>query len=377
MFKFPNQLKHGMRGFLALVFCLAYAAGAGAQSEKLRVGFLSAAPPDHPFWGQVVEVMQAAADDLNIELIIKYDPTRSTYATKRLGSQLIESGEKLDYMLTKYQFSVTATHIEQAQKRGTKVFVFNSDVPESDYGIVGRLPRQKYDNWIGHMVPDDTTAGYDLAGILIDHARQAGGDKNDTIHVLALDGPFESTVGKNRLAGMKNKIQETPDADLEDVVVTNWEAGAANHKIGELLQTYPKTNVLWAPNESITWGALQAVEHSGRSPGKDIQVGGFDWNSESIKAIADGRITASMFGHFLEGAWALILVHDYHYGYDFAESVGVRISTPLSAMTAKNYPQYKNLLQEGNWEKIDFKKLSKKYNPDLKSYNFNINQFLQ
>lgn len=371
-----QKLKRGRQVCLLLVF-LILNAPAFAQSQKLRVGFLCAAPPDHPFWGQVIQVMQAAADDLNIELVIKYDLSRSSYATKKIGSNLIASDPKLDFLLTRYWDSVTATHIDQAQRRGIKVFVFNSDVPEDEYETVGRFPRQKYANWIGHMVPDDRTAGYDLAGALIDQARAGKKGLVKKISIAGLNGPFESTVGTSRLAGLKSKIGEVPDAVLADVVETNWEAGAASESVAGLLTAYPNLDVIWAPNESITWGALKAVERAGRKPGKDIYIGGFDWNPESLKAIEDGRITASMFGHFLEGAWALILSHDYYYGFDFADEQGVRISTPLSSINAGNHAEYKNVLRESNWERVDFREFSKKYNPQLKSYNFNINQFLK
>lgn len=363
---------------LLLVIALTSAADVDTQSQKLRVGFLCEAPADNPFWKSVVQVMQAAANDLNIDLVVEYDPTHSTFTTKKLGTHLINSEPKLDYLLTKYLLSVTATHIQQAQQRGIKVFVFNSDVPESEYETVGRLPRQKYDNWIGHMVPDDELAGYDLAAELIAQTKQAEGiNTADGIQILALNAPYESTVGSSRLAGLKEETAEVSDAVLEDVVVVNWEAASASQRVVELLKQYPKTDILWSPNLAITWGAVEGLEHSGRTPGKDILVGGFDWNSESIKAIADGRITASMFGHFLEGAWALILVNDYHYGIDFAKSAGVRISTPLSSLNADNYEQYKGVILENRWEEIDFRRFSKKYNTELKSYNFNINQFLK
>ena len=372
-----DKKKHGKWRCLLFIALVMSLTGVSAQEEKLRVGFICAATADHPFWGQVIQVMQAAANDLNIDLIIKYDPTRSTYATKKIGSQLINSEPKLDYLLTKYWLGVTATHIEQARQRGIKVFIFNSDVPESEYEATGRFPRQKYTNWIGHMVPDDNQAGYDLAKILIERAREIKSTREKKrIRVLGLNGPFESTVGTNRLGGLKKRIQETPDAVLEDTVVTNWMADDADKSIVNLLKLHPDTDVLWAPNESITWGAVQAAEHSGKTPGKDIVIGGFDWNAESIKAIADGRIAASMFGHFLEGAWALILVNDYHYGFDFANNPGTRISTPLAVIDAGNYERYITLLRKDSWEKIDFRKFSKKYNPELKEYNFNINQFL-
>ncbi|MBN1378865.1 MAG: ABC transporter substrate-binding protein [Gammaproteobacteria bacterium] len=373
--KFSKSLMRRKWIFILLLFVIANTAAVAAESERLRVGFICEAGPDHPFWRAVVDVMQAAADDLNIDLVVQYDPTRSTITTKKLGERLINSEPKLDYLLTKYQLSVTAKHINQSQDRGIKVFVFNSDVPESEYETTGRYPRQKFDNWIGHMVPDDQQAGYDQAAALIERARaKKTGDK---IYVLGLDAPYESTVGTSRQAGLKSKIKEAPDVVLQDIVLINWEAVSAGQRILELLKQYPKTDILWSPDGTITWGAVQGLEQGGKKPGQDILVGGFDWTPESIKAIEDGRISASMFGHFVEGAWALILAHDYHYGFDFADSPGVRISTPLTVLSAENYEKYKRIISENKWAEIDFRQFSKKYNPQLKSYNFNINQFIK
>ena len=369
---------HGKWIYVCALLLVMNTAGAAAQQGKLRVGFLCEAGPDEPFWEQVVRVMHAAANDLNVELIVKYDPTRSTYTTKKIGEQFIDSEPKLDYLLTKYLRSVTATHIEHARRRGIKVFVFNSDIPEPEYDVVGRLPREKYANWIGHMVPDDKMAGYDLAGALIEGARRAKGDGQiDKIRILGLEAPHESTVGSSRRAGLVEKVAEAPDVVLQGGILTDWESSAAMPRIVEALEAHADTDILWSPNVGITWGAVLAVEQLGKVPGKDIQVGGFDWDSDTTKGIADGRITASMFGHFLQGAWALILVHDYHYSYDFADSPGVRMFTPLSIMNAENYNGYKAGVLERDWEEIDFRKFSKKYNPQLKTYNFSISQFLK
>jgi ABC-type sugar transport system substrate-binding protein len=375
MFAYLDKIRRSKWQCLLLLLLTVNTAAVFAEADKLRVGFLCSAPADHPFWGQVVQVMQAVANDLDIDLVVKYDSTRSTYTTKRLGIHLLNSEPRQDYFLTKYWPSVTNTHMELARERGTRVFIFNSDIASTDYETVGRTPRAKFENWIGHMVPDDRAAAFELASMLIDKARHADNRNSNEVRVLGLDAPGETSVAVSRRQGLKAKIDATPGAILEELVVTNWEADSAREVIAELLKKHPDTDVVWAANEAIAWGAVQAVERSGKTPGKDVLIGGFDWNPQSIEAIADGRITASMFGHFMEGAWALILVHDYHYGFDFADGIGMRISTPLNVIDAGSYQQYKVLL-DTNWEKIDFRKLSKKYNPQLQTYNFNINQFI-
>lgn len=359
---------------LSLLLFLPVSTSAQAAPERLRIGFLCPAAEDHPFWGLIARVMQAAAVDLDIELIVKYDITRSTYTTKRLGNFMLNADPPLDYMLTKYWSSVTEYHLKLAEARGTKVLIFNSGIPAEDQKILGH-PRGRYANWIGNMVPDDRKAGMDLTELLISRAAQVAPDGK--VSVLGLISPGGTAVGSDRQRGLELQVKATPGVVLEHIEEINWDISPAREATAALLGKYPRTNVIWAANEAITWGAVQGVEQSGKEPGKDILVGGFDWNPESLKALVNGKLTATMVGHFLEGAWALILAHDYHYGFDFADDTGLYMTTPLHAVGVANIERYKDVMNTEYWEEIDFRKFSKKYNPALRAYNFNINQFLE
>jgi ABC-type sugar transport system substrate-binding protein len=346
------------------------------QAEPIRVGFLCQAPEGDPFWELVVEAMEAAAADLNIDLEVKYIQIRETYTFKRLGSHFLKQEPKLDYLITKYVRLVTAEHIQEAQKFGTEVFVINSDVPEPEQTVVGSLPREKYPNWIGHFVPDDRQAGYDQAQMLIKSYKQAAGSEKDkVIHILGLEAIDDSTVGENRKAGLNDYVKSNTDVVLEGIKRIGDANSSTKTEVAKVLIPHPDIEAVWTSQEELAWGAVQYFEAADKRPGKDVYIGGFDWGDNSARAIADGRITASMAGHFMEGAWALVLLYDYHNGIDFDRDPGVRMNTPLSVINADNFKHYVALTQQGGLDEIDFRKFSKKYNPDLKTYNFNINQF--
>lgn len=366
-----------------LVFLIAFFSTAvSAEPDRLRVGFLSPRPPGHAFWGEVVRVMEAVAQDLDIELVIAYNESHSTIGTKRTGDKLLNSEPKLDFFLSGYWVSLTKYHLRLAQERGIKVFIFNSDIVDTEIEEIG-LPRSRFKNWIGQMVPDYFTSSKELTKILIEKTRRTKQKKNvdESVSVIAFMAPDISAIARKRNAGLKRQISISEGAVLHE---TSWDFGSmeswnkdwARDEAVKLLNQYPDVDTIWAANQASAWGAVQAVEQIGKKPGKDIIIGGFDWNSESQKALADGRMTASMFGHFLEGAWALILVHDYYYGYDFADDSGTRIDTPLGALTTDNYESYQKIFAPDFWQEIDFRNFSKKYNPNLKKYNLKIDQFV-
>lgn len=363
---------------ILLTFLIINTANALAQSNPVRIGFLCPAPENDEFWGLVITAMEATADDLDIDLTIKYIQLRDVYTFKRLGDHFLNSKPKIDYLITKYVNSVTNEHIKLAQKLGIKVFVINSDVPKSDFGIVGKLPREKYANWIGHLVPNGKQAGYDLTQTLVKKALQStGAQYSEVIHVFGMETPaYESTVNQYRKEGLISYVKSNDSiaaAGIEqiDPVKTDLEK-----EVSKVLMAHPDINVVWTSYDQLAWYAVQALEKEGRAPGKNVFIGSFDWSSNSIKAIADGRITASMTGHFMEGAWALILLYDYHNGIDFDKDPGLRHNTRLSIISADNLERYQAFTRQDNLDKIDFKMFSKKYNPDLKKYNFDISQFI-
>ncbi len=79
---------------------------------------------------------------------------------------------------------------------------------------------------------------------------------------------------------------------------------------------------------------------------------------------------------FLQGGWALILLHDYLQGFDFVEE---SLSFPSYNQPSIQHiaPKPLKTFQANNWSKIDFKQFSKRYNPELKQYNFSLAKLIQ
>lgn len=78
---------------------------------------------------------------------------------------------------------------------------------------------------------------------------------------------------------------------------------------------------------------------------------------------------------FLQGGWALILLHDYLQGFDFAEE-GLAFPSYENSSTS-NVNLNQTLFLQNKWNQIDFKQFSKRYNPELKQYNFSLAALIQ
>ncbi|MFT7560482.1 MAG: hypothetical protein ACI93R_002402 [Flavobacteriales bacterium] len=64
------------------------------------------------------------------------------------------------------------------------------------------------------------------------------------------------------------------------------------------------------------------------------------------------------------------MIHDY--GLDFQKDLGTTINLPMLAITQENIEKYQEILANQNWIIIDFRRLSKIFNPSITSYDFSI-----
>ena len=69
------------------------------------------------------------------------------------------------------------------------------------------------------------------------------------------------------------------------------------------------------------------------------------------------------------------MIYDYQNGIDFADE-NVDINFPMSAIDQNNVSMYIDNLGSGDWDAIDFKKLSKASNKSLKNYSFTLSLLL-
>jgi ABC-type sugar transport system substrate-binding protein len=254
------------------------------------------------------------------------------------------------------------------------VFVINAGLLEKDKKQYGG-PREHFKYWIGQMVPDEERAGHDLAKTLLEHAE--GGRKlpSGSLRIMALGGREEDFPAVLRLVGLGKAVADDQAAALERVVPANWSQDDAKAKTPLILERFPNTKIFWAANDAMAMGVVAALEELGRHPGEEIFVGGIDWDDDAVKAVADGKLTATVGGHFLDGAWALVLLYDYHHGIDFA-SERTDWQSKMLPLTKKTAKEYLNTFGVGNWRKVDFRSFSKACNSGLKRYDFSLDKLL-
>jgi hypothetical protein len=233
------------------------------------------------------------------------------------------------------------------------------------------------DSWIGHVVPDNVEAGRTLAKLLERRAVERGlVEAGEPVPMVALTGTQDSSAARDRNQGLLNATS-IGNGQLLQLVLAEWSEQQASEKMSVLFRRYPQTTAIWNASDGMALGAIEAARNAGRTPGEDVIVGGVDWEPGALEAIRRGDLTVSLGRHFMGGGLALLLVHDYHHGYDFAEgrrSAALRYQ--FEAATVDNVHLVERILAPENWKALDFRQYSRVFNTQLRKQDFSADQLM-
>jgi len=336
------------------------------QAAPLVV-FVNPDRPGNPFWDKVTTVMQAAAKDLELTLEVRYGDTNREQSTRQ-ALDAIQSDPPADYLVYIYQVGQARRILEAAEQAGVRSIIFNTDVADQDRDLVGS-PGEVYTQWIAHLVPDDFHAGADLASRLIAAARTREPERR--AELVGFNGGRDSSAARARAAGLEDVLSRREDAVLHQVLVSQWDALLAAEQTEPLLRRWPGTNVVWAASDAMALAVAGRLTELGRKPGLDVFLGGIDWTDEGIRAVADGRLVVTLGGHFMDGAWALVVAHDHALNLVSATELR-RVATRLQAIDRENVQQYQELLDGQHWQRIDFQRYSRRQRGPRAPYEFGL-----
>ena len=149
-------------------------------------------------------------------------------------------------------------------------------------------------------------------------------------------------------------------------------------KTHKLLKRYTNINIIWCASDHMALAVIDAIEDIGKVVGVDILVGGFDWTPKAIASINNNKLTASIGGHFIMGALAIMAI--YH------EEQGIRHnifadkhynSFELALISQKNISQYIHLLQSETLTQVSFKELAQLYSTRAGKSSGNLLKMLE
>src|SRR5262245_34571548 len=373
----PQPQQAGRRAVsLSLALCLAVLL-CGSVARAQSVAFINPGKSDEIYWVTATQGMQAAAHSLGMTFEVRY-AQREPLKTLEIARELVgrPAGKRPEYIVITDDYSVADQLLKIIDPAGLKTFLAYSSIPADQRGGIGS-PRGKYKGWLGSLEPRAEDAGYLTARALIERGKREKAFAPDgKLHMLAIAGDRSTPSSINRNQGMRRAIGEAPIVVLEQEVYAAWNRELAAQHAESLYRRYPDVKLVWAGNDLMAFGAMTAWEKRGGKPGVDGWFSGINTSTEALEAVKSERLTSLAGGHFITGAWALVMIYDYHHGRDFADE-GLELRRP---MFAEFTPQLADRYLErfsGGFDGVDFSRYSKVKNPKLKRYNFGFSQLLE
>lgn len=160
--------------------------------------------------------------------------------------------------------------------------------------------------------------------------------------VLVLEGLPGNPVGAARGEGFRERLAEIAP-DLEASTFNgDWDRGKSANITNDMLQRNPDLLAVFAANDTMALGAIEAVIAAGRD---DIIVLGVDGMADAIQSIEAGRLTATI-GQFpyLVGKRSVELLNDM-----FMEGVELDSYQETGKMVIDQ-----EMLQSGEEEMLDY-----------------------
>lgn len=350
-----------------LVGCLLLSMGSQAAS----VVFLNPGRSSEPFWISYTQFMRAAANDLGMSLQVRY-AERDSQQMLRQAREVLQGEQRPDFVIFVNENYVGPEILRLSVGSGVRLFAVNSTLTADQQRIAG-ASRERYPNWIGSLTADDEQAGYLMAKELLRRGSAEGGG----LEMLAFSGSKQTPASQFREQGLRRALAEYPQARLQQMVYGGWVSDRAYEQALQLLRRYPLTRLVWAANDEMAFGAMHAASRLGRAPGKDLFFSGLNNSVAMLDKAIDGSISVAVTGHFTVGAWAMVMLHDYAAGVDFAAHGGKDRQIPIFVLLdARQAARMKANLRRPGYG-IDFRSFSLAEHPERRRYEFSIQPLLR
>lgn len=114
--------------------------------------------------------------------------------------------------------------------------------------------------------------------------------KTDTVNIVELQGTTGSAPANDRKSGFADVIKADPKFKVIASQTGDFTRAKGKEVMEAFLKANPKIDVLYAHNDDMGLGAIEAIVAAGKKPGVDIKIITVDAVKDGMTALADGKI---------------------------------------------------------------------------------------
>ncbi len=247
-----------------------------ASSESYRVAFI-VKTLNNPFFVDMQTGAQEAADELGVELFFT-SPDNDTDIEQQI--QILENciAEQYDAIVLSAidNIALNAT-IKKVNDANIPIVIVNDNLDWDNLAEEGG-------DYLSYVGIDQIIAAEHAGNYVLENYP-------DGAKIAILEGVAGTMPAIQRVEGFKNPLT---DAKYEFLVsqTANWDRSEGFNVFQNILTSHPEVNLLYACNDEMALGAIEAIELVGRTG--EIGVIGFDATDDAKVAIEEGTMLGSV-----------------------------------------------------------------------------------
>jgi ribose transport system substrate-binding protein len=283
-----------MRVLRTVVSLLAVlAAGTAFGQGKTTFMGTSIRSLENPYHGKWARGGQAAADFLGGVHVIQTCEGSSEKQLNDIKALIAKAGKDAVFCIDPNE-SPNVIPIAKALEAAGVYYVTWWNKPDN-------IKAWEYPHWVAHIAFDGISAGEFTAEALF---KKMGGKGK----FVALKGMLANSIAIDRFKGLENVLAKYPDIKLVAVDTAEWDRAKAFEKTKSFLVANPDIGGVWAANDNMALGALEALRANGLA-GK-VMVTGIDGIDEMLSAVEKGEAAATVLNDsFWQGGIGLALAN--------------------------------------------------------------------
>ncbi|AVT29183.1 LacI family transcriptional regulator [Plantactinospora sp. BC1] len=114
--------------------------------------------------------------------------------------------------------------------------------------------------------------------------------KSEPVNIVELQGSTGSAPANDRKAGFADVIKADPKFKVIASQTGEFTRAKGKEVMDAFLKAHKDIDVLYAHNDDMGLGAIEAIEGAGKKPGVDIKIITVDAVKDGMQALADGKI---------------------------------------------------------------------------------------
>ncbi|GAB4081855.1 ABC transporter substrate-binding protein [Modestobacter muralis] len=140
--------------------------------------------------------------------------------------------------------------------------------------------------------------------------------------VAILLGSSGNNVTDLRTSGFVDQVEaEYPELEIVAQQTGDFERAKGQSVAEQLLQSNPDINAIYAENDEMGLGAVQAVLSAGKQPGTDVKIVSIDGTRNAVQALVDGQYNGVIESNPRFGPLAFSTLQDFMDGKEIPEDI--------------------------------------------------------